>query len=431
MSKDNIVRKLLNQRNTIEDKLIGEDSSMLSIPELLIKHKALSRRYRNSKKNFTDKITDAQLKMIDQMNEIEKMVQKVNLSHFKPNVKVNAGDEELLKYANDFLDLSPEEQKSLFIGDGAFKDTFDIPGTGLVLKKAGGKMGGNEDIVKDYLSNKVMEDSFIHGIKEDSIKSLDPEWRKSLLERPKLIIIPERDPTLIQKKLIKLDTPFQGKLEVNPANLQEEYLKDIDDNLMEEFRPQDLHSNNIGIDPVTHKAKAFDAMASTKAYPKVSEMSSNFKKLIYSLKDPKIFRALAPLAPIAKVVGKVGVPLAAAVSNYAEAKDEGLSTPIAAAYVAAEELNPLPISGIDFYKGMEKSAEGRAKNMEQNYKSPEMRVEQKALENYANSPAAKAKAFSKLRELINGYMLDENVSRKKIKKSYFNPETGDYEYEYE
>ncbi len=45
--------------------------------------------------------------------------------------------------------------------------------------------------------------------------------------------------------------------------------------------------------------------------------------------------------------------------------------------------------------------------------------------------SAKDRAFSKLRELINGYMLDENVPQKKIKKSYFNPETGEYEYEYE
>jgi translation initiation factor 2B subunit (eIF-2B alpha/beta/delta family) len=117
MSKDNLVRKLLQQRNAIEDKLIAQDSSMLSVPELLMKHKALSRRYKSSKTNFTDQITDAQKRMMDQIDEIEKMVQRINLSHFKPNDRVNAGDEELLKYANDFLDLAPEEQKNLFIGD--------------------------------------------------------------------------------------------------------------------------------------------------------------------------------------------------------------------------------------------------------------------------------------------------------------------------
>jgi hypothetical protein len=431
MSKDNLVRKLLQQRNAIEDKLIAQDSSMLSVPELLMKHKALSRRYKSSKTNFTDQITDAQKRMMDQIDEIEKMVQRINLSHFKPNAKINAGDEELVKYANDFLDLAPEEQKNLFIGDGAFKDAFDIPGTGLVIKKAGGKFGSDEGIIKDYLSNKVMEDSFTYGAKDDSVKALDPDWKKSLLERPKLVIIPERDPVLIQKKLIKLATPFERKLEIHPANLQEDYLREIDDNLLEGFHPQDLHSGNIGIDPVTHKAKAFDAMVSEKAYPKVVEVSPKFKKIINSLTDPKVFRAIAPLAPVAKTLGKVGLPLAAAYSNYSEAKEEGLPTPLAVAYAGAEELNPTPISGIDFYKGMEKAGEGRRKNMEANYKSSETMAEQKALENYANSPAAKDKAFSKLRELINGYMLDENVPRKKIKKSYFNPETEEYEYEYE
>lgn len=142
-----------------------------------------------------------------------------------------------------------------------------------------------------------------------------------------------------------------------------------------------------------------------------------FESLLNALdKGVKGVKTIAPvLSPVAKVVGKVGLPLAAAYSNYSEASEMGLPKPLAAAYAGAEELNPLPISGIDYYKGIEKAAEGRAKNIAQNYITPEEIIEQKALENYADSPAAKHRAFNKLRELLNGYMLDENVPQKKMK----------------
>lgn len=106
------------------------------------------------------------------------------------------------------------------------------------------------------------------------------------------------------------------------------------------------------------------------------------------------------VAPILKTGGAVGLPLVAAASNYAEAKEEGMPTPLAAAYAAAEELNPTPVSGIDFYKGMEKSAQGRKQNIESVYMPEEMKMAQEALENYRNSPAAKDRAFARIKNIL-------------------------------
>ena len=116
--------------------------------------------------------------------------------------------------------------------------------------------------------------------------------------------------------------------------------------------------------------------------------------LAVAKKGIKGVRSFAPIA------AKAGIPLLGAYSSYSEAKDEGMSTPAALAYTAAEELNPLPISGMDLYKGMEKAAEGRRKNIESMYMPDDVRAEQKALESYRKSPAAQSKAFSDLRKFL-------------------------------
>lgn len=129
--------------------------------------------------------------------------------------------------------------------------------------------------------------------------------------------------------------------------------------------------------------------------------SPNFINLLKKLKETgKFGEYWSAAAPLLKTTGKVGLPLAAAYSNYSEAKEEGLPTPLAVAYAAGEELNPTPISGIDFYKGMEKAAEGRRSNIEQNYMPEEMKAEQKALADYKNSPAAKHRKFARIKELL-------------------------------
>lgn len=111
-------------------------------------------------------------------------------------------------------------------------------------------------------------------------------------------------------------------------------------------------------------------------------------------------KGLKGVKSIAPIAAKIGVPMAGLYSGYSEASEEGMPVPLAAAYALAEEANPLPISGIDYYKGMEKAAKGRASNIEANYMPEELRVEKKALEQYRKSPAAQSKAFSDLRKFL-------------------------------
>ena len=131
-------------------------------------------------------------------------------------------------------------------------------------------------------------------------------------------------------------------------------------------------------------------------------------------------KGIKSVAPYLKTAGKVGLPLAAAASNYAEAREEGLPVPLAAAYAGVEELNPLPISGIDYYKGMEKAAEGRRKNIESMYMPEEMKAEQRALESYMNSPAAKDKAYGTLRNILKNDV-DEELVKKLLPKRIVTP----------
>lgn len=119
----------------------------------------------------------------------------------------------------------------------------------------------------------------------------------------------------------------------------------------------------------------------------------NIKRLLSKL-------PMRSVTPLLKTAGKIGVPLAGAYSSYSEAKEEGLPAPLAMVYAGAEELNPTPISGIDFYKGIEKSGKGRVKNIESNYMPEELKVENKALKAYENSPAAKDRAFKRVRDLL-------------------------------
>lgn len=111
-------------------------------------------------------------------------------------------------------------------------------------------------------------------------------------------------------------------------------------------------------------------------------------------------KGIRSITPILKTAGKIGLPLAAAASNYAEASEMGLPTPLAAAYAGAEEFNPLPISGIDYYKGMQEAAEGRKQNIESMYMPEEMKMENKSIENYKKSQAAKDRALNRIREIL-------------------------------
>jgi len=92
------------------------------------------------------------------------------------------------------------------------------------------------------------------------------------------------------------------------------------------------------------------------------------RKLADFLASGKTGKIWGAALPALKLGGKIGIPLAGAYSSFSEAKEAGMSTPQALAYTAAEEANPLPISGIDYFKGMESAAEGRRKKQEESFK---------------------------------------------------------------
>lgn len=107
--------------------------------------------------------------------------------------------------------------------------------------------------------------------------------------------------------------------------------------------------------------------------------------ILQSVKLRKISRALATIPqqiasffpePVVKATGKVGkkalkaLPLVGTVvgglAGYAEAKEEGFPEALAMAYGGLEAVNPLPVSPIETYKGVEQAGKGRAENIASN-----------------------------------------------------------------
>jgi hypothetical protein len=316
MDRKNSILELLEKQKRLEDKVLNSPDSS-NLQEMLFKLNLLNQKYKNVLE-LDRKNVGARKELYSKLAELERKIPALSISDFKENPNSNPTDAEMLRYAQDFLNLSPSDQDKLFLGRGVFKDAYNIPGTGLVLKRAGGKAGTSEGILKDYLSNKIMEDSFPIGTKEDSIKSIDPYWKRSILERPKLINIPENEPILIQKKLLTSNPLFDYKFKKSPKDLNKEYLEKITENLLPDFLPQDLHMGNIGVDLSTGESKAFDAMNSRFAQEQLYKKFPDFKKLLYSLSDPKVYRSIAPLA--AKTGAAVGTGLLSLGSEAVESE---------------------------------------------------------------------------------------------------------------
>jgi hypothetical protein len=293
----NLILKLLGQKQKLEDAAMSGNSAA----DMLRQYNDLHREYKKlTKLSASSAAEEAQIradrtKLMAKIMELEKAMPKLSVSDFATNSKANFTDKELLQYATSFLDLTPAEMDKLHIGSGAFKDTYDIPGTGLVLKKPGGMIGTEGDIYKDYLANKTMEDTFPKGLKVPLEEANDPEWKKQFLERPKLIAIPEREPILIQKKLVNIEPSWYDKVDVDVEDLYRKYRNNLDELFKPEFKPNDLHSGNLGIDSISNKVKAFDAMTSPIADEIVYQQFPKFKDLIYKLKNPAVLKSIAPI----------------------------------------------------------------------------------------------------------------------------------------
>lgn len=408
------LKELIEKQKELAEKQLSTNLSNSSTKEKYQLYRNLKAKIRELNSNINDMIysegvgKEANPEKYKQLNlEKDKLNQQLQDLGVKLNkidvpdvVDLNYkdySDDELIQLAEDFSNLNSKDKQSIYLGDGAFKNAYEIPGTGLVLKEGKpstifGEVNPSREIIQDYFGNKHTEELLSKGY-------IGPaKLRKkytNILERPNLIILPEKPALQVQKKLIAPDFFTLRRM----GNLQEVFENardDISSKFIAEYRPRDLHSMNIGLDPVTNEIKAFDAMPSTMANYKMEEESADTIQSLLKSSSPKVLRAILPAL---KTAGKL-VPLAGAYGSYAEAREEGLPEAVAMAYAASEEINPLPISGIDYFKGMEKAAEGRRESIEQNYAPEKNRVELDALKNYKNSPAAKQAAYSRIRKLL-------------------------------
>lgn len=278
----------------------------------------------------------------------------------------DVSDEEFLKLYDQFSALSPEEQAKFQIGEGAYKKSYALPDSPYVIKKGKprqisrfeeGKLitelENDMDILpEDYLSHKVTGKEL--NTKKALLKGKKP-LEGGIIEYPKLVVRPTQEPLLIQKKLL------QDQDWANTAQL----INELRDRYDEEYLPRDIRSPNVGLDPNTKVPRLLDLAKSVKSWDEVKHHLYALQDYIRKSKVPLVLRSASP---VLKTAGKVGLPLAGAYSSFAEAKDAGLSDAEAAAYTAAEEINPLPISGMELYKGMEAAGEGRRKKQEESFK---------------------------------------------------------------
>ncbi len=344
--QNNIVSKLLQTKNELENKLLSTDSSQLGPSELILKQKALLKK-RKALAGSPDLIKsniNSITRIESELSKIEDSLKTLNLKDFKTDNVVDQDDKGLIQLANAFLDMSDEDQKKLFIGSGAFKDTFDLPSTGLVLKKSGGSFGTDDNIIGDYAVNRVMQDSFGEGV----IDEKDLPWAEQILERPKLIVIPERPPVLIQKKLLNPDDRYYDKIKENPDNLKRQLLKNIKEKLKPDYIPADIEGfQNIGFDPDLEVPKIFDAQGSRGKLVSIGNMANKLKKAAYKLSKPKVYRSILPT--LIKGAATAAGGLASLATEAADATEEGSSREEAAMQREMQEDKLKKAIGEDAY----------------------------------------------------------------------------------
>ena len=236
-------------------------------------------------------------------------------------------EEELWDLYDRFSAMPEEKREKHLLGKGFFKNVYKLPDSDLVLKTSrkvpDDIFAGRDEstLIKDYLDHKLTS------------KNLPKESK--LIENPILLKKPKKEIALIQRKLIvpdvlnrykyyddsaqkylndKIDPALLKALEnLNASNFEKEYLE----NIGKEFRPSDVHSGNIGLDPRDLSPKIFDAMASESVNRKdLYGAMDKIKKILTEARNPKIYRAIAP------VLAKGGIAAASGLASLAaEAAD--------------------------------------------------------------------------------------------------------------
>jgi len=307
-------------------------------------------------------------------------------------MKKSPSDYEIMQMLEEFKNLTESEKTSRILGEGNFKSVYDIPNSGMVLKVARDKKS-ESSIPKEYVASKKMKSSGVDV--ETPIMISDPTTNQRYLIQKKILPASEIEDRIFRSMQGSEKAPKQTLTDIKNAF---ESIK----NQLSLFKDTDIGRENIGVTD-DDQWRMIDVHPDVKFKDKKLNQSLKQAKSIASLKTaPKNIKSLRifRMLPLLKTASKIGAPLAGLYSNYSEAREQGLPVPMAAAYAGAEELNPTPISGIDFYKGAEKTGEGRKKNIETNYMPEELEVENEALRNYQNSPASKDRAFKRIKDIL-------------------------------
>jgi hypothetical protein len=275
------------------------------------------------------------------------------------NIKKKYTDQELFDLVNSFNSLPDDEKVKHKIGQGYFKEAYQIPETDLVMKQArpsaavykgnGGAVDPSKEIIQDYIAQKQMS------------KHLPTETSM-------LVHQPGMNPVLLQQKLEALNGDNYDK---------RKYVSEIFRDMAEDrdIHGADLHEGNVTFDKSGHP-KIIDTAAfythDDKMYDSLEHTRKNAIQRIAGQVNPRVYRQIVGALPLA------GTAMA-------------LSSGDASA--AAEELpSEIPVIG-QAYDAIRSESAGSAQD------DKEMIAEREAAANYTKSPAR----LDAIKKLSGGY----------------------------
>lgn len=237
----------------------------------------------------------------------------------KDKAKARLTDAQILQMITDLESLSPEDKLSRRLGAGADAITYSVPDSDYVLKTRNNERPYNlESLDKNYIHSKQL-------------------GKIAPVEQPILIKRPDSEDFLLQKRLKVLtdqeditddfynkaydqgkntEGGMQALLRQERARIRElpdnkaymDYIKHLDNSNVIEG---DIHRNNLGIDPTTNTAKAFDVSkfwiggehpSADIKNEALSKMRENFSNNMDKLTKTRIFRSIGPVAGMASQV---------------------------------------------------------------------------------------------------------------------------------
>lgn len=206
-------------------------------------------------------------------------------------------DEQLLDLLGDFMNLSEDERKQRFIGEGSNKSVYKLDDDHVIKTPHKGKSDSlnnhyKESMVKDYTGSKLLQKQGID------------------VEQPILIKHPDYGTNLVQKKL----TPDSSVYDNIVSKVKEVGITPMS---------LDLNPDGVGVDNLGN-AKVFDVGSFPAKVGETLDNSPRYKALLQAAKklalsnfaNPKIYRSMVGAVPL------IGAGLTAAtMSDDASASD--------------------------------------------------------------------------------------------------------------